>query len=130
MTTLLAIITMFLLLRMECTQILNQAEELWQQQPQHGVPSSAGRWVIVWVIVMRVLHPSYSLLTAGQVMDGLQIMNLTEQLTISYQTSVSQANTQLKWKVKNLFHSQHEKSQPCAGQFNVLNLELYKQITI
>merc|ERR1712158_50195 len=41
-TTLLAIITMFLLLRMECTQILNQAEELWQQQPQHGVPSSAG----------------------------------------------------------------------------------------
>ena len=47
MTTLLAIITMFLLLRMECTQILNQAEELWQQQPQHGVPSSAGRWVMV-----------------------------------------------------------------------------------
>ena len=94
MTTLLAIITMFLLLRMECTQILNQAEELWQQQPQHGVPSSAGRWVIVWVIVwvmvMRVLHPSYSLLTAGQVMDGLQIMNLTDQFTIyllsDYQT--------------------------------------------
>merc|ERR1739844_647576 len=41
-TTLLAIITMFLLLRMECTQILHQAEELWQQQPQHGAPSSAG----------------------------------------------------------------------------------------
>merc|ERR1719228_290965 len=37
-TTLLAIVTMFLLLRMECTQILTQAEELWQQ-PQH---SSAG----------------------------------------------------------------------------------------
>ena len=42
-TTLLAIITMFLLLRMECTQILHQAEELWQEQPHHGVPSSAGR---------------------------------------------------------------------------------------
>ena len=42
-TTLLAIITMFLLLRMECTQILNQAEELWQEQAQHGIPSSAGR---------------------------------------------------------------------------------------
>merc|ERR1719238_956314 len=41
-TTLLAILTMFALLRMECSQILNQAEELWQQQPQHGVPSSAG----------------------------------------------------------------------------------------
>merc|ERR1711972_787490 len=41
-TTLLAIITMFLLLRMECTQILHQAEELWQEQPHHGVPSSAG----------------------------------------------------------------------------------------
>merc|ERR1719245_2640582 len=41
-TTLLAIITMFLLLRMECTQILNQAEELWQEQAQHGIPSSAG----------------------------------------------------------------------------------------
>jgi len=38
-TTLLAIITMFLLLRMECTQILNQAEELWQEEAQH---SSAG----------------------------------------------------------------------------------------
>merc|ERR1711902_346550 len=37
-TTLLAIVTMFMLLRMECTQILTQAEELWQQ-PQH---SSAG----------------------------------------------------------------------------------------
>ena len=40
-TTLLAIVTMFLLLRMECTQILTQAEELWQQQPH----SSAGRSV-------------------------------------------------------------------------------------
>jgi len=38
-TTLLAIVTMFLLLRMECSQILSQAEELWQQQPPH---SSAG----------------------------------------------------------------------------------------
>jgi len=37
-STLLAIVTMFMLLRMECTQILTQAEELWQQ-PQH---SSAG----------------------------------------------------------------------------------------
>merc|ERR1712117_872683 len=32
-TTLLAIVTMFLLLRMECSQILQEAEELWQQQP-------------------------------------------------------------------------------------------------
>lgn len=32
-TTLLAIVTMFLLLRMECSQILKEAEELWQQQP-------------------------------------------------------------------------------------------------
>merc|ERR1719238_176222 len=32
-TTLLAIVTMFLLLRMECSQILHEAEELWQQQP-------------------------------------------------------------------------------------------------
>jgi len=40
-TTLLAIITMFLLLRMECTQILHQAEELWQQQPHHGAISEA-----------------------------------------------------------------------------------------
>jgi len=38
-TTLLAIVTMFLLLRMECTQILSQAEELWTQNPPH---SSAG----------------------------------------------------------------------------------------
>ena len=30
-TTLLAILTMFALLRMECTQILAEAEELWQQ---------------------------------------------------------------------------------------------------
>jgi len=30
-TTLVAIVTMFLLLRMECTQILTQAEEQWQQ---------------------------------------------------------------------------------------------------
>merc|ERR1739844_335962 len=40
--TFLAIITMFLLLRMECTQILHQAEELWEQQPHHGAMSSAG----------------------------------------------------------------------------------------
>merc|ERR1712051_84368 len=32
-TTLLAILTMFALLRMECTQILAEAEEMWQQQP-------------------------------------------------------------------------------------------------
>merc|ERR1719507_682167 len=32
-STLLAIVTMFLLLRMECSQILQEAEELWQQQP-------------------------------------------------------------------------------------------------
>merc|ERR1719151_257092 len=38
-TTLLAIVTMFMLLRMECSQILSQAEELWQEQPRH---SSAG----------------------------------------------------------------------------------------
>lgn len=31
-TTLLAIITLFLLLRMECSQILHDAEELWQHQ--------------------------------------------------------------------------------------------------
>lgn len=36
-TTLLAIVTMFLLLRMECSQILHEAEELWQQQPQQAV---------------------------------------------------------------------------------------------
>merc|ERR1711944_254691 len=37
-TTLLAILTMFALLRMECTQILAEAEEMWQQQP--AVPAS------------------------------------------------------------------------------------------
>ena len=37
-TTLVAIVTMFLLLRMECSQILTQAEEQWQQ-------SSASRYV-------------------------------------------------------------------------------------
>merc|ERR1712193_494865 len=31
-TTLLAIVTMFLLLRMECTEILHEAEELWNRQ--------------------------------------------------------------------------------------------------
>ena len=36
-TTLVAIVTMFLLLRMECSQILTQAEEQWQQ-------SSASRY--------------------------------------------------------------------------------------
>merc|ERR1711972_1261829 len=36
-TTLLAIVTMFMLLRMECSQILSQAEELWQQP---AVPAS------------------------------------------------------------------------------------------
>ena len=41
-TTLLAIVTMFLLLRMECTQILTQAEELWQNQDP-GQHSVAGR---------------------------------------------------------------------------------------
>merc|ERR1719168_115354 len=41
-TTLLAIVTMFLLLRMECTQILTQAEELWQQQPHSSAGSEAG----------------------------------------------------------------------------------------
>merc|ERR1719221_1251337 len=41
-TTLLAIVTMFLLLRMECTQILTQAEELWQNQDpgHHSVAGS------------------------------------------------------------------------------------------
>ena len=51
---------------------------------------------------------SSSVLTTARVTDGLQIMNLTTRL---------RSDTQLKWKVKNLFHSQHEKSQPCAGQF-------------
>merc|ERR1740129_45562 len=37
-STLLAIVTMFLLLRMECSAILQEAEELWQQQP--GAPGS------------------------------------------------------------------------------------------
>jgi len=32
-STLLAIVTMFLLLRMECSQILREAEDLWQQAP-------------------------------------------------------------------------------------------------
>merc|ERR1719245_3010966 len=41
-TTLMAIVTMFLLLRMECTQILTQAEELWQQQPHSSAGSEAG----------------------------------------------------------------------------------------
>merc|ERR1712083_7482 len=36
-TTLLAILTMFALLRMECTQILAEAEEMWQQP---AVPAS------------------------------------------------------------------------------------------
>jgi hypothetical protein len=40
-TTLLAILTMFALLRMECTQILAEAEEMWQQQPT-GPASEAG----------------------------------------------------------------------------------------
>lgn len=35
-TTLLAIVTMFLLLRMECSQILHEAEELWQHQPNQA----------------------------------------------------------------------------------------------
>jgi len=39
-TTLLAIVTMFLLLRMECSQILHEAEELWQQQPQQAASES------------------------------------------------------------------------------------------
>jgi len=41
-TTLLAIVTMFLLLRMECTQILSQAEELWTQTPHSSAGSEAG----------------------------------------------------------------------------------------
>jgi hypothetical protein len=41
-TTLLAIVTMFLLLRMECSQILQEAEELWQQQPPSAPESDAG----------------------------------------------------------------------------------------
>jgi len=39
-TTLLAIVTMFLLLRMECSQILHEAEELWHQQPEKAVSES------------------------------------------------------------------------------------------
>merc|ERR1719356_2311119 len=39
-TTLLAILTMFALLRMECTQILAEAEEMWQQPA--GPASEAG----------------------------------------------------------------------------------------
>jgi len=39
-TTLLAIVTMFLLLRMECSQILHEAEEMWHQQPEKAVSES------------------------------------------------------------------------------------------
>lgn len=41
-TTLLAIVTMFLLLRMECSKILEEAEELWQQQSPASPESDAG----------------------------------------------------------------------------------------
>merc|ERR1712117_303947 len=45
-TTLLAILTMFALLRMECTQILAEAEEMWQQHPaghpHHVCPPAHG----------------------------------------------------------------------------------------
>jgi len=42
-STLLAIVTMFLLLRMECAQILQEAEDLWQQAPvsEAGTNSTA-----------------------------------------------------------------------------------------
>merc|ERR1719511_109191 len=41
-TTLLAIVTMFLLLRMECSQILHEAEELWQRQSGSDASSEVG----------------------------------------------------------------------------------------
>ena len=93
-TTLLAIITMFLLLRMECTQILHQAEELWQEQPHHGVPSSAGRWVSVCSAPQSV-SPLCSCLT--------DLTNFKFSLRSHAATC-----TQLKMKVKTLFHSQHK----------------------
>merc|ERR1711983_236559 len=40
--TFLAIITMFLLLRMECTEILHEAEELWIRQGGSDTISEAG----------------------------------------------------------------------------------------
>jgi len=40
--TFLAIITMFLLLRMECTEILHEAEELWQRQSGSDLSSEVG----------------------------------------------------------------------------------------
>merc|ERR1711894_725810 len=40
--TFLAIITMFLLLRMECTEILHEAEELWQRQSGSDSSSEVG----------------------------------------------------------------------------------------
>merc|ERR1712242_55959 len=40
--TFLAIITMFLLLRMECTEILHEAEELWQRQSGSDASSEVG----------------------------------------------------------------------------------------
>merc|ERR1711992_519780 len=42
-STLLAIVTMFLLLRLECSQILQEAEQLWQQPPasEAGTNSTA-----------------------------------------------------------------------------------------
>jgi len=41
-TTLLAIMTMFFLLKMECSQMLNEAEELWSQSQRSSPGSDAG----------------------------------------------------------------------------------------
>ena len=49
-TTLLAIVTMFLLLRMECSQILHEAEELWHQQPEKAVRLII---LVVFIVVSR-----------------------------------------------------------------------------
>merc|ERR1711915_321498 len=41
-TTLLAIVTMFLLLRIECTQIILETQHVWKQQPPFSPGSEVG----------------------------------------------------------------------------------------